>query len=308
MRVLITGGAGYIGTALVRKLVSNPEITKVVVYDNLDRFNYNLFLCDIKAGTKKIKFVQGDILDSRGLKKALMDIDVVYHLAAKVTTPFANADPHFYEQVNHWGTAELSYAIEESNVKKVIYTSSISIYGGTGAKKVIDETFTPNPRTYYGISKFRGEDHISRLSSKIDTYVIRCGNIYGHNSSMRFDAVINRFAFESNFHKKISINGNGKQLRPFIHIDSAVDALSEIILNQVPSGTYNLVERNMEILDVVDTFKEVVPELEFIFINQDLMMRGIKVDTNLKIGDYIKLKEPRSFKDEIQEFVDRFSF
>ena len=112
MRILVTGGGGYIGTELVKRLVNFSAVEEVVVYDNLSRGNFNLFLGNKRRKNSKISFVQGDILDTRRLKKALNGIDVVYHLAAKVTTPFANTDPHYYEQINHWGTAELVYALK----------------------------------------------------------------------------------------------------------------------------------------------------------------------------------------------------
>jgi UDP-glucose 4-epimerase len=76
------------------------------VYDNLSRGNYNLFIGH-KVASPKVKFVPGEILDSRRLRNVLRNIDIVFHLAAKVTTPFANTDGHIYEQTNHWGTAEL---------------------------------------------------------------------------------------------------------------------------------------------------------------------------------------------------------
>src|SRR5262245_4699722 len=111
MNVLVTGGAGYIGTELIEALSKRKEIDHVVVYDNLSRGNFNFFLGKSDFGNK-IRFVQGDILDSRKIRKELKEVDVVYHLAAKVTTPFANIDSHFFEQINHWGTAELIYALE----------------------------------------------------------------------------------------------------------------------------------------------------------------------------------------------------
>src|SRR6476620_2815351 len=111
MNVLVTGGAGYIGTELVSHLIDRPDVEKVIVYDNLSRPNFNVFLGLRLQQHKKITFVKGELLDSRALKKVLKGIDVVYHLAAKVTTPFANAESHAYEQVNHWGTAELIYAV-----------------------------------------------------------------------------------------------------------------------------------------------------------------------------------------------------
>lgn len=229
MKILVTGGAGYIGTELVKLLSMSSEVDEIRIYDNLSRNNYNLFLGSKLKQHQKVKYIYGDILDSRNLRKALNEIDVVYHLAAVVTTPFANTDPHFYEQVNHWGTAELTYAVEESKVSKLIYVSSVSVYGSSNT--IVTEKSIPNPKTFYGISKLRGEEHVARLNNKLNTYILRSGNVYGFSESMRFDAVINRFAFESNFSKRISINGNGKQKRSFIHINSISHALVQIAIN-----------------------------------------------------------------------------
>src|SRR5687767_9681098 len=103
MKVLVTGGAGYIGTELTSALIARADVEQVIVYDNLSRPNYNFFLGLQFRNHHKISFVKGELLDSRALKKVLKDVDVVYHLAAKVTTPFANDEAHAYEQVNHWG-------------------------------------------------------------------------------------------------------------------------------------------------------------------------------------------------------------
>lgn len=306
MKILITGGAGYIGSELVKLLSGIEQVQEIRVYDNLNRNNYNSFLGCKLTQYEKVKFVHGDILDSRSLKMALKDIDIVYHMAAMVTTPFANTDPHFFEQVNHWGTAELTYAIDESDVKKLIYVSSVSVYGASG-KEVTEDTI-PNPRTFYGISKLRGEEHIARMSDKVNTLIIRSGNVYGYSDSMRFDAVINKFAFDTNFSKRISINGNGRQKRAFIHIDSITNLLGQLTIKEVPSGIYNLVERNLEVLDIVDTFKALIPELEFIFINQHLELREVSVNTQLKIKSYIDIPDTCDFQNEIKEFLSHFAY
>ena len=162
MKVLITGGAGYLGTELVKKLVKIPKIKEIIVYDNLSKSGYNFFLCTCIGGDN-IRFAQGDILDTRKLKKELQGVDVVFNLAAKISSPFADADPHLYEQINHWGTAELTYAIEESDVKKFIHISSLSVYGASQKGKLISESTKLNPRTNYGISKMRGEGCVERL-------------------------------------------------------------------------------------------------------------------------------------------------
>lgn len=306
MNILITGGAGYIGTELVAKLAGDPAVKKIVIYDNLSRPNYRVFLGGRREGSEKLKFYKGELLDSRHLKMVLKDIDVVYHLAAKVTTPFANADAHMYEQVNHWGTAELVYAVEESNVKKFIYTSSSGIYGDS--KNAVDEEFLPSPKTFYAISKLRGEEHVRRLMKKIDTYIFRCGNVYGYNSGMRFDAVINKFVFEANFQNRITVHGDGNQSRTFIHISSIATALANVLKTDLAGGTYNLIERNIKVIDIVDELKQLLPDLEFIFINQHITLHDLNVKRNELVNTKLGINNQGTLKEELQEFLKRFSF
>lgn len=306
MNVLVTGGAGYVGTKLVKRLVGLDEVEKVIVYDNLSRGNYNLFLGENILNGNKIEFIQGDILDSRLLRKTLAGVDFVYHLAAKVTTPFANTDPHFYEQINHWGTAELVYALEESDVKMLLHLSSTSVYGSSD--DTVNEDSPLNPRTFYGTAKMRGEEHVQRLVEQDRAIIIRSGNVYGYSKSMRFDAVINRFAFETNFHNRITIQGSGNQHRSFIHVNDLVYDLSLFIQHEVSKGVYNLVSKNISILDIVDVFKELRPSLEFLFVDQHLDLRNIQVDPNLKLASLLNIAQPRELKEEMAEFLDNFSY
>ena len=306
MRVLVTGGAVYIGTELVKELARQEHTEHIIVYDNLSRGSYNAFIGDKVSNGGKIEFIHGNILDSRKLRKVLQDIDIVYHLAAKVTTPFANTDPHFYEQINHWGTAELVYALEEMKDVHLVHLSSTSVYGSTD--ELVDERSPLKPRTFYGISKKRGEDHVMRLAEKGKATIIRCGNVYGYSTSMRFDAVINKYAFETNFHNRIIIQGNGHQSRAFIHVDHLTAALARLNTTDTPSGVFNLVANNYEILDLVDAFKQLKTSLEFIFIDQHLELRNLRVNTNLKLSDYINTSGGQPLIQDIQDFLEKFSY
>lgn len=305
MHVLITGGAGYIGTALVEQLDKAAEIKEITVYDNLSRTNRNFFIGSNKLSQKSVKFIQGDLLDSRKLKTALEGVDLVYHLAANVTTPFSDQNPHLFEQVNHWGTAELTYAVEESQVKRLIYLSSVSVYGSSEDIYHLEDQ--PNPQTFYGISKLRGEEHIERLSDKLEIFIIRCGNVYGYNKSMRFDAVINRFMFEANFKGRITINGTGEQHRPFVHIKDAATVLSTLSKAELPKGTYNLVDRNLAIGEVVEALRQVYPNLEMLFVNQHMKMRELKVEASAELKKLSTSKE-KTLSEQLQKFRDAFTF
>lgn len=310
MKVLITGGAGYIGGELAFQLSQQNDIEQVVVYDNLNRGNYNLFISNRNRITNgKVRFVHGDLLDSRTLKTALKGIDVVYHLAAKVTNPFETVDSHIFEQINHWGTAEVVYAVEEtSTVKQFYYLSSTSVYGLSSKSELLTETSRLNPRTFYAISKMRGEEQVIRLLEKIDGAIIRCGNVYGYSPTVRFDSVVNRFAFDSNFNHRISIHGSGKQSRSFVHLSKVVHLLLTLRENKIPTDTYNFADKNCQILDLVDVFKEVYPSLEFIFINQHLDLRDLTIDLNLKLNPYYQI-QPSDFKKEIIEIKEKaFAF
>lgn len=304
MKVLITGGAGYIGTELVRQLAHADSVDEVVIYDNLSRKNFNLFLFS-QLPSDKVTFEEGELLDSRRLNKALKDVDVVIHLAARVTTPFASQDPHYFEQVNHWGTAELVYAVEESPVKQFIYASSSSVYGF--AEKPQNETSSPDPQTYYGFSKKRGEEHVERLKDKVNTQIIRLGNVYGFSPSMRFDAVINRFMLEANFNNRISVNGSGDQHRSFIHVDKVVQAFQEILEKEVPSGTYNMVDRNLTVNEIAETVQALYPGLEVMYINQHLDLKELQVAPESKLYEYLRLPETQ-FKEELTNFKQHFAF
>jgi len=304
MNILITGGAGYIGTELVYTLGEMDEVESIIVYDNLSRGNYNLFIGH-KVASPKVKFVQGEILDSRKLRNVLKNIDIVFHLAAKVTTPFANTDGHIYEQTNHWGTAELTYALEESNVRQLVFLSSTGIYGNTSA--AVNENSLPQPDSFYSISKLRAERHVTRLSEKIKTIIIRLGNVYGYSKSMRFDAVINRFMFDAHFMNRITVNGAGSQHRSFIHISKTTDVLSQLLKVDVPGGIYNLADKTLSILDIVEVMKTIYPDLESFFINQNYTGHNLEVERQSSLLKHISLPESL-LEDELKAFKEKFTF
>lgn len=307
MKILITGGAGYIGTELVYLLHQNPEISQIIVYDNLSRSNRNFFIGVKKMNLSKVQFIQGDILDTRKLRIVMQKVNFVYHLAADVTTPFADRHPHMFEQINNWGTAEVVYAIEASeSVRKLVYISSASVYG------VSEDEFTtesiPQPKTFYGISKYRGENHIKRLIPKIEkTYILRCGNVYGYSKSMRFDAVINKFMFQANYNKLINIDGTGKQKRPFIHIDKIALALSKLIHSEIESGIYNAIDKNLAIGEIVEIIRKLYPELEMIFVNQHMDMRNLQVKSSSEINALFS-KIQLNLEEELSFFKGAFVF
>jgi UDP-glucose 4-epimerase len=301
MRILITGGAGYIGTQTVEELAKDPKVSEIVVYDNLSHGRHGLFFGD-RIQRAKIRFIRGELLDTRTLGKALVGIDVVLHFAAKVSTPFALGDPHSFEQVNHWGTAELSYLLEESDVRRVVYLSSASVYGlSDGIRSLADK---PEPNTWYGTSKLRGEQMMLRLQNKMDVLVLRCANVYGYSPSMRFDAVINRFVREAHFEQKITVEGNGAQKRPFVHIDRVGKILAYAAMNTTSSNMFHVVDDNISIWQIAEHLKDVYSDLEMIFVEQDIPRASLEIEASPEL-DFIS-RAP--FQENITAFFGRIRF
>ncbi len=303
MRVLVTGGAGYIGSGLIQELSKNTAISEIVIYDNLSRGHLGLFLCDAKLTGMNIKFIFGDILDGRKLKTALKGVDIVFHLAANVTSPYADQNPQQFEQINHWGTAELVRAIDQSEVKKLIYLSTVAVYGWSDEELTVDTILEPN--TYYGVSKVRGEEQVLSVKDEVETYIIRCGNVFGYSPSMRKDTVINSFMFNAQYSGRIKIMGDGTQKRSFISLQAVVEELSALVDKSTASPSkYNLVEHSVSILELAEIIKDIYPDLETVFVNQHLSMRQVIVENSKELAYHTSLP----LKQELLAFKSKFTF
>ncbi len=304
MRVLLTGGAGYLGAELTRALCARGDVSEVVIYDNLSRRNHNLFI-GARLPDTPVRVVIADILDTRRLRAELARVDRVVHLAARVSTPFADADYHGLEQVNHWGTAELGYLLEEQPLDGLIYVSSCSVYGDRDHRVGPDDV--PQPDSAYALSKLRGERMLERLAGRMPVTVVRCANVYGFSEAMRFDAVVNRFLFDAHFAGRLQVHGSGEQHRAFIHIDHATEALARLVADDAPVGTFNLVERNLSIGEIALAVQAVYPDLEMIFTEQDMRRRDLRVapDPRLFAGAE---GDRAGFEDQLRAFRDHFAF
>ena len=315
MNILITGGAGYVGTELAHVLDANDAIDQVLIYDNLSRGNYNLFMeGNFRRG--KISFIQGDILDQRSLLKALQGIDLVYHLAAKVTTPYFDRDLHHYEQVNHWGTTELVSCILKYNkkeeekggntVQKLIYLSSAAVYGFSD--EPCHEGSPLHPVSHYGITKLRAEKELDLLRDTCEVHIVRSANIFGYSRSMRFDSVINKFMFHAHFKKAIQLFGDGRQQRSFVSIQYLVQLLSLGAIQIDFPALINAYQFNYSINEVAFEFiKKLIPELDILYVNNGFSTKGITLESRQDVSK-MQLTKPKDLLEYLKEFQQAFSF
>lgn len=303
LKILITGGAGYVGTELVYELAAAEDVDEIVVYDNLCKRNFNLFTGLRKLPLANIRFMQGDILDRRSLESAIEGVDVLFHLAARVEVPFADQNAHEFEQVNNWGTAEVMFAAEAANVGTVIYLSSQSVYG---AGDVEDSNFPTSPNCFYGVTKLRGERHVVRLAANARAIVIRCAQIYGYSKNLRFETTINRMIFDAHFSNKITVHGDPEYTCPHISIDRLARELAKMVRFPVPSGIYNLSHRDLSSLDIAESLRVVYPELETIFVDQHIWQESLYMRSSETFRDLYNAQV--GFTDDLKRFGDAFTF
>ena len=303
MKIMITGGAGYIGNELVYRLSAEPGVKDILVYDNLYKGNYNLFTGLRKVPGHNVRFVQADILDSRSLKKHMSGMDVVIHLAAKVETPFADQNAHDFEQTNHWGTAEIVYTAEEVGIGRLLYLSSLAVYGQG------EVTTTDHPRlptSYYAVSKMRGEDHVIRLMEKLPVQLIRCANVYGYSKNLRVETTVNQLIFDAHFTNRISIHGDPAHRVSYISLYRLVEVLARMVKAEMPADVYNLSHRDLAAMDMVDSLKEIYPELETIFVDQHIPQHSLTMTCDDRLLPL--MPGGTSMAEDIIKFRELFTF
>jgi UDP-glucose 4-epimerase len=310
MNILITGGLGYVGTALIPTLYKQKSVNKIVVYDNLANHQYGLFLLKENLSSK-VMFEQGNILNNQFIKEvfAKHNIEQVIHLAAKTITPMNDGGFHEFDQVNHWGTSILVDAIKSvDSVKKIIFLSSFSVYGTY--KKKFDENNVPMPVSNYGKSKLLAEREIlERLPSSIEKIILRSGVLFGFTNGFKPTTVLNKYIFEAHFLRKLQVFGNGNQKRPFLHINRMAEIISKIATsNTLEHHIYNVSDYTLSINELTDSFRQLYPDLNLIYMNRDHEMKSIEMESIHKLDEKLKLVEANSIKYYLDADKRNFSF
>jgi UDP-glucose 4-epimerase len=219
MRILITGGAGFLGSALANRLVGEGHT--VLVLDDLSAG-------DPRRLAAKVLFTRGDVRDVPKLWTLLQGVGCVYHLAARVRVPESVHYPSDYNQVNVGGTVAVMEAVRDTGVSRVVLASSGALYGEQ-AHQPIGESQVPNPNSPYGVSKIAAEYYVSTLGTlyDIETVALRIFNAYGPGQELppSYPPVIPQLLRQAQTGGSLVIFGDGAQTRDFVYVDDAVDAL-----------------------------------------------------------------------------------
>ena len=238
MSVLITGGAGFIGSHLAERLVSGGVET--VVFDDFStgsEHNFSDFV-----GKHSLRLVRGDVRNPRALKDCLNGIDTVVHLAGITSVSRSIQNPQECADINVGGTSNILRMSAASGVSRFVYASSSAVYGNTNTIP-ISEDHPLEAVSPYAASKISGEDLCRAYdgTNDMETVCLRLFNVYGPKQSNNgYANVIGNFLERINLSSPPLIYGDGEQTRDFIHVRDVIDALTSVIQGHEARGTFNV--------------------------------------------------------------------
>ena len=254
MKILVTGGTGFIGRHLIKELIELGH--EVVVLSNEDA----------KEKPEIVTYIKGDIRDAHDARKAIADCEIALHLAAIVDTRGTNDDEVY--AVNFLGAKNI-FEVAKAKNAKVIFTSTAAVYGNAQnlPNKETDEC---KPISQYGKSKLRAERYLQSLMPD-QHYIVRMFNVYGPNGHSFINTLCNRIP---NF-QEVVIYGNGMQTRDFIYVSDAVNA---ILFGLKHTGLYNVgTDQDYAAIKVVEMIHNITrckPDIKFTTPNKNDIARS----------------------------------
>ncbi len=232
MRILVTGGSGYLGSILAPILARRNEIS----------------ILDIRQpASPEAEWINQDVRNSNP-QDLVSRFDAIVHLAAVVGDAACNKDPNLSVETNYLATKALARACQAKG-KQMIFASTCSVYGGTNSTLTEDDD--PEPFSLYGVTKLLAEKDVLASGG----VVFRLATLHGNSPRLRLDLVVNEFVRNA-MRGRIVVFG-GKQLRPFLHVSDAADAFVEAL--RIDSDTYNVAAENMTILELAERVTKLIP-------------------------------------------------
>ena len=301
LEVVVTGGAGFIGSHLCRTLLENNA--KVTVFDNLSSGKID----NIKDVKTKLKFVQGDIRDPEKLIEATKDCKVIFHLAAQSSVPFSMENPKEDCEINVVGTVNVLEAARKAGAR-VVFASSSAAYGNPKMKPT-PETYPTHPIAFYGLTKLLGEKYCRFYKENYDLEVVmlRIFNVYGPNCHGAIYDFLNKLRDNPD---KLEVLGTGMQSRDFIYVSDMVNFLLKAATSPKAVG---------EVFNVGTGITTTVSELAKIIVSLlslkgvDIYFKGgqawegdmdITLADNNKAVNMLKWKPQVSLEEGLQKIID----
>lgn len=262
MTVLVTGGVGYLGSRLIRELPDHPHYAgqEIRILDNFRQPRFNA-LWNLPSYAE-YDFVEGDIRDEDVVREAMTGVDTVFHLAAVTNAPETFDIPEKTWEVNYEGALTTFEAARDAGVSEFVNAVTCSVYGTT--EEEIEEDFACDPESPYGEAKLEAEQEMfDRYDGEMGLTGLRLGTVYGWTTGMRFDTVVDKFAYLAATGQPLTVyEGAEDQKRPYLHVQDAVRSMLFAGAELGDGEAYNVVGQNGKLQDVVDAIERHFPDVE----------------------------------------------
>lgn len=288
-KILVTGGAGYIGSHVVEILLQNDKQVRV-----LDNGMFGLGSLYPFYENTRFDLIKGDLRNMSDLKKSLKDVEGVIHLGGIVGNPACSFDKLTCQDVNVTATERLAGASAEAGISRFVFASSCSVYGY--GDNLFTEESELNPVDYYAESKISGEEVIKQFSSDMIMTNCRFATVFGASRRMRFDLAVNGMTASARNEGICHVHGGG-QWRPFIHCHDVARALCKIIFSPestVINQTFNVGsdELNMTLAQLGEKIGQLVH-------NSKVEVHGALSDNRSYQVSFKKIRETLDFASSI---------
>lgn len=280
MRILVTGGGGYLGNWVTTTALEAGHTVRV-----FDRFCFlpdNMSPEDLFDADAGLELVQGDIRRLQESEGLFRDIDAVIHLAGLSSDPTCVLDEDMTYDVNVESTRELAKHAIQAGVKRFVFASTCAVYG-QGVFQILDEESPANPVSVFSRSKLDAEQALlSMASPNFEPVIARLGTLFGCSRRMRFDLAINQMTATAVRQKRIAVRGGGNQWRPFIHVRDAANALltfADALPSAVAGEIFNVGTdaQNIRVIDLARKVAEQVGEVQVEVAKDDDDLRNYHV-------------------------------
>lgn len=303
--VLVTGGAGYLGSVLTPMLLDNGKKVKII-----DLFCFGSDPIKEFKNHPNVAIVQKDILFQDNDPDLFKGIDTVAHLASISNDPSCDINPNWSIQTNFLATMALARRAKCEGIRRFIFISTCSVYGAAG-DQFLDESSPTGPVTLYALTKMESERELLKLSSSnFSVTILRFATLFGLSPRMRFDLSVNTMIKRALQNQSIIVHGEGNQYRPFLHVrDAAHSILASINVptSKVANEIFNIGDESLN-YPIDSLAREIASNFPNVKIERDLANNDIRSyrPKFLKFRDTLKISTKYRISDAVQEISEAY--